>query len=105
PYDYAGQHQQRPAPAEGGLFKRDWWRYYRPEELPGLDMTIISVDATFKDTKDSDFVAIHVYGFAGPRIYLLARRHQQMGFTATKDSIRVLYAQYLPSAVLIEDKA
>jgi predicted phage terminase large subunit-like protein len=104
-YGYAGQHQQRPAPSEGGLFKREWWRYYRPEELPGLDMTVITVDATFKDAKDSDFVAIHVYGFAGPRIYLLARRHQRMGFTATKESIRILYAQYLPSAVLIEDKA
>lgn len=104
-YDYAGQHQQRPSPAEGGLFKRDWWRYYRPEELPAMHMILISVDATFKEAKDVDYVAIHVYGFNGPRAYLLARRHQKMGFTATKDSIRILYAEFRPSAVLIEDKA
>lgn len=104
-YDYAGQHQQHPSPAEGGLFKREWWQYYRPEELPALDVIIISVDATFKEAKDVDYVAIHVYGFVGPRTYLLARRHQKMGFTATKDSIRVLYAQWRPSAVLVEDKA
>lgn len=104
-YDYAGQHQQRPSPAEGGLFKREWWRYYRPEELPGLDMIVISVDATFKEAIDVDFVAIHVYGFVGPRVYLLARRHQKMGFTATKDSIRILNAEFRPSAILIEDKA
>ncbi len=30
---YAGQHQQRPAPAEGGFFKRRWFRYYRRIEL------------------------------------------------------------------------
>jgi hypothetical protein len=24
-YRYAGQYQQRPAPAEGGIFKRSWW--------------------------------------------------------------------------------
>lgn len=104
-YDYAGQHQQRPSPAEGGLFKRDWWRYYRPEELPALHMIVISVDATFKESKDVDYVAIHVYGFVGPRVYLLARRHQKMGFTATKESIRVLNAEFHPSAILIEDKA
>jgi predicted phage terminase large subunit-like protein len=104
-YDFAGQHQQHPSPAEGGLFKREWWQYYRPEELPAVDVIIISVDATFKEAKDVDYVAIHVYGFVGPRTYLLARRHQKMGFTATKDSIRVLYAQWRPSAVLVEDKA
>src|SRR5206468_458604 len=26
-YRYAGQYQQRPAPAEGGIFKRSRWRY------------------------------------------------------------------------------
>ena len=104
-YDFAGQHQQRPAPAEGGLFKRNWWRSYRKEELPALDFILISVDATFKEAGDVDYVAIHVYGFAGPRVFLLARRHDRMGFTATKDSIRILYAEFLPSAVLIEDKA
>ncbi len=26
-YAAAGQLQQRPAPAEGGILKRHWWRY------------------------------------------------------------------------------
>lgn len=30
---YAGQHQQRPAPSEGGFFKRKWFRYYRRVKL------------------------------------------------------------------------
>jgi predicted phage terminase large subunit-like protein len=104
-YDYAGQHQQRPAPAEGGMFKRQYWRRYTREELPALDMVIISVDCTFKAVSDSDYVAIHVYGFCGPRIYLLARRHDKMGFTATKASVRVLWDEFKPSATIIEDKA
>jgi hypothetical protein len=35
-YRYAGQYQQRPSPAEGGIFKRGWWGYWRPadRELP-----------------------------------------------------------------------
>jgi len=30
-YGTAGQHQQRPAPPEGGVWKRYWWRYWVPE--------------------------------------------------------------------------
>jgi hypothetical protein len=30
---YAGQHQQRPAPAEGGILQRHWWRYFKPRGL------------------------------------------------------------------------
>jgi predicted phage terminase large subunit-like protein len=30
PYVWAALYQQRPAPAEGGLFKRLWWRYWHP---------------------------------------------------------------------------
>src|SRR4029077_7413829 len=29
-YRYAGQFQQRPAPADGGMLKRHWWRYWQP---------------------------------------------------------------------------
>lgn len=104
-YDYAGQHQQRPAPAEGGMFKRSYWRRYTREELPGIDVFIISVDCNFKEASDNDYVAIHVYGFVGPRCYLLARRHEQMGFRATLQSIRVLWDEFRPAATLIEDKA
>ncbi|MDR3639517.1 MAG: phage terminase large subunit [Isosphaeraceae bacterium] len=28
---YAGQHQQRPSPAEGGVFKQHWFRYWTSE--------------------------------------------------------------------------
>jgi predicted phage terminase large subunit-like protein len=36
-YVFAALYQQRPAPAEGGLFKRIWWRYWTP--APALATT------------------------------------------------------------------
>jgi predicted phage terminase large subunit-like protein len=107
-YDYAGQHQQRPSPAEGGILKRAWWRRYKPEELPALDLIILSVDASFKDKETSDYVAIHAYGISGSKIYLIARRHDRMGFTETKAAVKAVYGEFgnqVPNAVLIEDKA
>lgn len=35
-YGYAGQYLQRPAPPEGGTFKRVWWRFWRPADRPEL---------------------------------------------------------------------
>lgn len=34
-YVFSALYQQRPAPAEGGLFKRLWWRYWSPAPSQG----------------------------------------------------------------------
>jgi len=33
-FAYAGQYQQRPVPASGGVWRRNWFRFYRRAELP-----------------------------------------------------------------------
>jgi hypothetical protein len=33
-YNFQSQYQQRPIPPEGGMIKREWLRYYEPEERP-----------------------------------------------------------------------
>lgn len=35
-YVFSALYQQRPAPAEGGLFKRLWWRYWSPAPTVGV---------------------------------------------------------------------
>ena len=37
-YVWAALFQQRPAPAQGGLFKRLWWRYWTPAGAGGLHL-------------------------------------------------------------------
>lgn len=115
---YAGQHQQRPAPADGNLFRRGWWRRWHragdfvPEGVqsrlvPGrFDEQILSVDAAFKDTNASDYVAIGVWGRSAADKFLLDQVRDRMGFTETVKAIRDLVAKYPGArAKLIEDKA
>jgi predicted phage terminase large subunit-like protein len=102
-YQFAALFQQRPAPAEGGLVKRAWFKYYR--DLPELDEVVISVDCAFKETKDSDFVAIHVWGRKGANRYLLYRVHDRLDFIGTLAALRQVVAKYPGRAVLVEDKA
>lgn len=92
---------------EGGNFvMREWWKYYDTQEINAFGTELISVDATFKGTDSSDFVAITVWGKRGNDYYLRYCLNRQMTFTETLRSIR-LVKQLYPRAqrVLIEDKA
>jgi predicted phage terminase large subunit-like protein len=132
---WAGQYQQRPAPAEGNKFKREWFNYYndssvdvnpetgeyapvalrvpgreviykRPVRIPAaFEQIIQSWDMTFKDERDNDFVAAHVWGRVGANFYLLHRDTKQRDFTSTVKVFRELSRQYPCPEKLVEDKA
>jgi predicted phage terminase large subunit-like protein len=104
-YAWNALYQGHPAPAEGLMLKRDYWRYYSPEERPQFDLIVLSIDCAFKSTVDSDHVAMHVWGFIGPRGYLLDRTCERMGYTATKMEAKRLAEKWHAHAALIEDTA
>ena len=67
---------------------------------------IMSVDAAFKDTKTSDFVAIGIWGKTGSNVYLEDVVNERLDFVRTVEVIRNLKAKYPDvSMILIEDKA
>lgn len=119
-YGTAAQLQQRPSPAEGGIFKRAWWG--RWHKLPAAwDRLALSVDCAFKGTADSDFVVIQLWGQSGAKKYLLHQVRDRMTFSRTCAAIthlletwRDVLAPHLPpdntwpqqvEAVWVEDKA
>jgi predicted phage terminase large subunit-like protein len=117
---FAGQHQQRPMPAEGGMFKREWWRFWRhawEDEIPELaartvvlpgafDQLILSWDCAFKKTDESDRVAGGVWGRLGSEKYLVDLAWDRMSFTETVSALEA-QAKKHPKAreKLVEDKA
>lgn len=95
-YQYAAQHGQNPTPPEGTIIKKDWLKYYGGPGQPGIpDWTkaqgftpLLSLDATFKESKDTDFVAGLVWAMFGADIYLLPQCiHKRMDFPKTVDAI------------------
>lgn len=103
--EYESQVQQRPAPAQGTIFKRQWWRYYDADRQPAVERTAISVDCAFKDTDGSDYVAAHVYGRRGPDVYLLDRVHERLSFSDTVETLKMLAGRWRKATIYIEDKA
>lgn len=104
PSSFNALYQGRPTSQEGNLLKRDWWKYY--DTLPPMISKLISIDATFKDSKDTDYVVIQVWGKRNADMYLIDQTRARMNFMATIQAIRNMYKKH-PDATwkLIEDKA
>ncbi|MBN9658641.1 MAG: phage terminase large subunit [Acidobacteria bacterium] len=103
---YSAQYQQTPAPAGGGIWKRDWIKFYRRSDLPQFDRIILSWDLTFKDSDGSDYVSGQAWGAKGSLRYLLDRFHERADFTRSLQAIRKMKADWpRAEAVLVEDAA
>lgn len=105
PRTWASLYQGHPSPAEGDIFKREWWHYWT--DTPSLDGRVIqSWDLTFKDASASDYVVGQVWLQRGADCYLLDQARGRWGFTETVAQIRAMRARWpMTTATLIEDKA
>lgn len=129
-YGYAGQYQQRPSPAEGGLLKRHWWRFWYPRDVDApppvtvpqedgsqvtcaqaplpeaFDETLLSWDMAFKGTDSSDYVVGQCWARQGTEKFLLDQERQQADFPATIQLVLAMLRRHPQAgAVLVEDKA
>jgi predicted phage terminase large subunit-like protein len=127
-YAAAGQLQQRPSPAGGGIFKRHWFRFWQPPganlppvlvrypdgtqqsvmavEIGTVEEAIQSWDCAFKDLDTSDYVVGQVWGRNGARYLLLDQVRARMDFPETVKAVHRLSAAWNGAvAKLIEDKA
>jgi predicted phage terminase large subunit-like protein len=103
----AAQHQQRPVPAGGLVFKSEWFQHWQPASLPPrFDKMCSSWDCSFKGTEDSDFVVGQVWGKYKADFYLL---DQYRARANVSDTMRAILAMSLKwprcTAKLVEDKA
>jgi predicted phage terminase large subunit-like protein len=64
PYGWSSQYAQSPMPRGGGLFKREWWELWEPDDgkFPIFDMVIASLDGAFTEDEENDPSALTVWG-------------------------------------------
>jgi len=107
-YGYAGQLQQRPAPAEGGMFKKHWWKRFDAEApLPMYTRLVVSWDMRFSDSQKaaSSYVVGQVWGIRGADRYLVGQIRARLSFTETLAAVEALDEWKQCGAKLIEKKA
>lgn len=107
-YWFNALYQQRPSPALGSVFQRDWWRKYDTSPAT-FDFMVWSWDMSFKDTEDSSYVVGQVWGMRGADFYLLHQVRGQWDYPTTKRMLRAQVTdprwERAASTILVEDKA
>jgi len=127
-YAAAGQLQQRPSPAGGGMIKPHWFRFWQSpnanlppvivrmpdgtqrsvvaHEIAHVEEQAQSWDCSFKDLDTSDYVVGQIWGRTGSSFLLLDQVRGRMDLPATVKAVREQSKRW-PNcfAKLIEDKA
>lgn len=106
PRETAAQLQQRPAPAEGAIFKDPMFKFYKIAPSVRRMSVILSVDANFKKTDNGSFAVGQAWGQIASDCYLLDQVRGRWSFSELLEAIRRL-AERWPTAyrILVEDKA
>lgn len=113
---WASLYQQRPAAAEGAIFKRaDWGRFKWPGDfsmpaadvvrLLGIRRVVQSWDTAFKTKQESDFSSCVTFGEVADGWLILDVLKRKMQYPELKRAAIDGNAKWTPTAVLVEDKA
>lgn len=105
-YNFAGQYQQTPAPAGGGLVKAEWFKTYTAADMPmTFEMVFQSWDTANKPSELSDYSVCTTWGIKEKHVYLLHVFRKRLGYPELKRAVREQADAFGPKAILIEDKA
>jgi len=96
-------YRQQPSAAEGAVFKREWWRFFK--EQPVCKRIVQSWDTAFKAGAENDFSVCTTWGVTQSGYYLLWVWRDRVEFPELKRRMSWLADQWKPSQILIEDRA
>ena len=106
----AGQLQQRPVPAGGGILKERWWNVWDRPTVPKCDIKVMSVDTAYTARESNDYSAVTVWG----RFYdeherscliLLWAWRDRLEFPELVGKLEEFAKRHKPTRVLVENKA
>lgn len=92
--------------ASGLIVKREWLKFYTPEEKPkSFELIVQSWDTANKNTELANYSACTTWGLKDRHLYLLDVFRRKMEFPELKRLVRELARLHDANIVLIEDKA
>lgn len=101
--DFAALYQQRPAPVGGNMFDPSWWNHYEHfDQMPEFQRIMLSVDCTFTDSSNSDYVVGTVIAQAGNAFYVLDMHRARLDIMGTIGMIKAMYQKHSLSGTIIE---
>jgi predicted phage terminase large subunit-like protein len=100
---WASLYQQRPAAAEGAIFKREWWRPYQGQ--PVFSQIVQSWDTAFKKGAETSYSVCTTWGLAENGYFLLSVWRDRVESPELRRTLIALAEDWKPAAILVEDRA
>lgn len=102
--NFSAQYQQAPAPPDGNIVKRAWFRYYDSSELDRRSMTIVqSWDTALKGDPSCDYSVGTTWAKDVNNYYLLDLVRVRAAYPELIKVVRSSLAEHDPDIILIED--
>lgn len=103
PREYAGQYQQRPAPAGGTIFQWEWLKVFT--ELPRFERKVIFWDTAQSTASTAARSCAQLWGEAHNGYYLLDLFKQRLDYPDLKDMAIRLWREWGADLVVVENKS
>lgn len=112
PFLFYSQYQQTPIALGGGVYKHEWWQYYKDINV-AYRRIYITADTAMKTKEWNDYTAIGVWGITNNnKLYLLDMVHGKFEAPELESTMYAVWEKWRMgigacrcSAIYIEDKA
>lgn len=87
---FASLYQQRPAPEEGGLLKRDWWQFISKQEYEKISRSQVKklwVDGAYTAKQENDPSGFMVTCFIGGKLYIQLAESHRLEFPEFREKV------------------
>jgi predicted phage terminase large subunit-like protein len=98
-------YQQNPAPPEGNMFKRKWWKYYNPDDPIEYLGVIQSWDCAYEVGPHNSYSVCQTWGLHDNGFYLLNQFREKLEYPDLVRAVQEQANQYNPDQILIEYQA
>jgi len=100
----SGQLQQDPKPADGGMFKRKWWQWYR--DLPlDIEQIVQFWDCAQKPGVTNDYSVCATWAKTSKGFFMLDLWREKVEAPDLERAVFTNFSKHKPNAVVIEDKS
>jgi predicted phage terminase large subunit-like protein len=98
------EYQNEPRNQEKSIFKKEWLKYYEPEDIDIKKLDIYTgIDLAFSTSKIADYTAIITIGIDSSNfIYILDIVNKRMPITETIDTLFEVYLKWKPIMMTIQ---
>ena len=101
-YMFESLYQQRPSAPRAGMFKRDSWKFFQPEEKPNFQSFIQSWDAGYQKSENASYSVCITIGIAPNGYYILDVFRERLEFPNLVRAVDNLYRRFIPELILVE---